>query len=196
MKRIRLWSIMCLAIAVLSLAVPAKVYALTINTSPASATLLEAGGSQTITFSLSEPIIVPGPDPGYVTINLTNPNPGRLTLSAHSVTWAFTEWATPKAITVQAVTDSLDNDDASVTVSFLTDSNAEFYNNFAGSFAVTVVDDDEPAAVVASSENPQSSSVDQLASTGDDGRLSLYIFLGSCLLLGLQYHRYRRRVKA
>ncbi len=142
-----------------------RAYALPVNKSPSSITITE-GGSQVVTITLDEPIIGPGPDPPFFYLNLTSGSPSRVTTNVSTITYDYAEWAQSKTITISAVDDALVNGNTNTTVSFIVDSDSEYYNEYTGSIAVTVLDNDVLAQTTQTATAP-ASTTETLADTGD-----------------------------
>ncbi len=147
-------------------------FAARVNFTPSTIALNE-GQSQTISITLSEPIVAPGPDPAYVELPLTSSNPGRLSISPSSINYTAGQWSQTKTFTITAIDDSLDNGDTVVTLSSTTNSNSEFYSNFVASSQITIIDNDEASVTENNHETTTSptstqSQTNQLAETGSN----------------------------
>ncbi len=120
---------------------PARAAAVSrIEFTPASFTL-EEGQSQTVTITLSEPIVTSSLDPAFVDLSPTTLST-RTSLSTPTITYLANEWFQSKTFTVTAVDDQLVNGDTQVTYSTIADSNSEYYDGFAKNFTVNVLDND------------------------------------------------------
>lgn len=119
-----------------------------VSLTPSPVTLTE-GSSQTISITLSEPIVGPGPDPAYLFVYLSSSDPSRAVVTTPSVKYDASEWTQHKTFQIKAVDDIAVNGNAPVTISFSIYSDSEYYNDFTGSVPVIVIDDDLPLAVTA-----------------------------------------------
>lgn len=128
------------AVAIIVLAVARPVSANTgrVSLSPDPTSVVE-GQDMVVTVHLDEPIITEEEE-GYVTINLTSSDPGLLSLSDSSITFPASEWSGSKSFTISALPDSVTTGHQSLTVSFSTDSNSEYYDGFTGDIDVTFID--------------------------------------------------------
>lgn len=106
-----------------------------IITDNTSATLDE-GQSITRTFRLkSQPT-------SNVTLNISSNNSSRLSISKPSLTFTASNWNTEQSVTFTAIDDSIDDGDATVSVTIKSTSADIYYNNLSSGFAITVKDND------------------------------------------------------
>lgn len=161
---------------------PRSALAAKVNLAPASFTLME-GTSQTVTITLDEPIISSDPDQNFVTLSFNAGTSGRLLITPSVTTVPAAEWAQPHTFIVTAVDDGLVNGDADISVAMTTGGGSEYYNGFARTIAVHVVDND--TAGVASAQLPR---------VGSGGNGALYALMAS-LSSGVVLLVFSRRIK-
>ncbi len=156
---------------------------------------LTEGESQVITITLDEPIIAPGPDDGYVDIDIDVDGSDRISLDTEAVSIPASEWFQPHTFIVTAIDDGIDNGDETASVITLSAvSNSEYYSGFnAANVSVNVTDNDDTPAVAdtsnsTSQDNEQSNTttVAVLANTGQDVQSVTYLAY-SLLVVGLAY---------
>ena len=154
-----------------------------VSLSSTSAVVTE-GNDQLVQVQLDGPIIGPGPGAPFLHINFTSSDPSRVTVSPNPLEYAPNEWAQTKTFTLHVLHDNMHNASNTVTISFLVDSDSEYYKNYAGSFVLTITDVDPAPAITIAPAPPVSPAVAAaLAKTGVDDRniqlISLFALLGS-----------------
>ncbi len=126
--------------------VPTALAANRLNFTPNPASTSE-GSTVVLQISLSEPIIAPGPDPAYVTIQFAQSVVGRASLSANTVTYLAEEWAQVKTLTVTTTRNYQYDSGETDVFQFTLVSNSEYYNNYTGNISITLLNlDPQPTA--------------------------------------------------
>ena len=141
-----------------------------VSLTPASLTLAETQ-STTVQVRLDNPIVGPGPDPAFFHLNLTSSDPSRVSITPNPVDYTSADWFATKTFTVTALDDGVHNASNNVTISFLVDSDSEYYKNYSGNFVVSITDIN-PAPVVQppvtqQAPAPAGAPVATLADTGE-----------------------------
>jgi len=169
------------------IAMSAPVFAASrVSLAPASLTLAETQ-STTVQVSLDSPIVSPGPDPAFFHLNLTSSDPTRVSITPNPVEYTSADWFATKTFTVTALDDGVHNASSNVTISFLVDSDSEYYDQFSGNFVLSITDIN-PAPVVQSAVTQQvATPVATLADTGQSTEIiqaiSIFIILASFLVI-------------
>ena len=97
---------------------------------------LDEGQSITRSFKLkSQPI-------SDVTLNISSNNSSRLSISKSSLTFTASNWNIDQSVTFTAIDNSIDDGDATVSVTIKSTSADINYNNLSSGFAITVKDND------------------------------------------------------
>ncbi len=109
--------------------------------SPETATIDEDAGTQVFTFTLTEPIIVPGGQPEGLTLRLISSDDTELILSTNTLRWEENEWTQERFVTVTGVNDDQEGEDTA-NLLWVVDSASELYAGRVGSLAITLADDD------------------------------------------------------
>ena len=110
---------------------------------PLELTIIE-GQSDVVNVNLDEPIIAPEPEDEYVSIELEAETPGLVTFDTSPVVFESAEWNTTKDFTITAVDDEDVNEDTTITITGTATSGSEYYNSFATTMEVTIIDNDGP----------------------------------------------------
>lgn len=114
-----------------------------IRFTPATVSLNE-GETTTVEVRLDEPIISMDPDEAFVSIALTASTPGVVTFDASPVVFDDSEWAQVKTFDITAIENDVENEDVVLTVTGTASSGSEYYNGFANTMQVTILDNDGP----------------------------------------------------
>ena len=151
-----------------------------ISISPNSTGFIIGTGPHAYTVMLDEPIIS-ATGTAYLTINLTNTDP-RLTLSTTTISYSASDWFTQKNFTVTVANDPSRHMQNIVPITFLANSNSEYYSGFHGTNYVTILDDDAAPTLTEISPIPTTTTIDNTS----------YHFRTSdtCSIVGYPIHAY------
>lgn len=136
-------------------------------------TTISENQSLTVQVVLAEPIIGPGPDQPFFHLNLTSSDPSRVTISPNPLDYESNEWMQIKTFTITVLNDNIYNSNNNITISFIVDSDSEYYDNFSGSFVLSIVDLSPASVTTGASLVSQKGST--LSDTGQDILLIQYI---------------------
>jgi hypothetical protein len=75
-------------------------------------------------------------------LSFTVEDPSRVSLPVSSLVWQAAQWSQTRTLTVDALDDGVHDATDSVVVHFVATSVSEYYDNYAGSFTVTLTDVD------------------------------------------------------
>lgn len=129
------------------MAQPVLAEAHNINLSPSSVTLTE-GASQVIDVSLPEPLISPN-GPGWLYLELSSSNPTRANVSTPELYFEMNSWTEHQTFTITATDDMVVNGDTTVNINYSYVTESEYYGDYTGSLAVTVLDNDHAPTITA-----------------------------------------------
>lgn len=120
-----------------------------ISYTPANPSALRAGQSNTLTFSLDEPIICPDGVACEVSLTFTNSSPSTISLSTTTLVWTNLQWNQNRTLTLTADSDLVYSDSSSVTVSSTAASNSEYYRNYSVSITQAITLPPSPEQIAA-----------------------------------------------
>jgi len=120
-------------------------HAVRVGFTPASVTVSEGAGVQTIQVRLDAPIIISDPEypQPHLVIGLVSDNPSRVTVSTSAVNYNAHEWSQVRTFTITPVDNGLNDGDATVHVNAVVISGSEYYDGFTTNLPVNVVDNDD-----------------------------------------------------
>lgn len=149
-----------------------------------TATVLSETQSTTVQVQLAEPIA--GPGSTFVDVNITASDPSRVSISPNPVEYTVGDWFQTKTFTITALDDGIHNASNTVTISFLIDSDSEFYAAYNGSFVLSITDVNPAPVVQSAITTTNVTPVATLADTGHEialiQKLSLLLFFGFLFL--------------
>lgn len=155
-----------------------------------TSTILSETQSTTVQVQLAEPIA--GPGSSFLDVNLTSSDPSRVSITPNPVEYTGVDWFQTKTFTVTALDDGVHNTSSNVTISFLVNSNSEFYNLYTGSFVLSITDINPAPVVQTAATIPTPTAVATLADTGQNTEIVQAISIIMLMTCGLVIKRLRQ----
>jgi hypothetical protein len=113
------------------------------------AVALTEGQTQVVELRLSQPLLAPPPDAAVLSFSFSVSDPARVSLSTPTVSWAASEWAQTRSVTVTALADGVHNPSNTVEITASASTTAPFYAGVALRVVVSLDDvDPEPSTTL------------------------------------------------